>query len=180
MTGQNSTETPSAKGAFVEPTNEPSFLGLAAKIFWGSAPARTVAIMSCFPGEGATFVAEALASFLTQGNATVSLISAEEFLSSKLDRSNAEYPEFAASRQGKATVEEIVLVDCPALYLSPAAIRVSPLVDGVLLVIEDGERSKAELQRAVSMIEGAESRVLGAILNKRRYLLPGWLYSLLS
>jgi hypothetical protein len=180
MTGQNSTETPSAKGVFVEPTNEPSFLGLAAKIFWGSAPARTVAIMSCFPREGTTYVTETLATFLSQGNAAVSLISAEEFLSSKFDRSNAEYPEFVASSPGRTAADEIVLVDCPALYFSPSAIRVSPLVDGVLLVIEDGERSKAELQRAVSMIEGAEGRVLGAILNKRRYLLPDWLYSLLS
>src|ERR1700755_2062537 len=100
---------------------------------------------------------------------TVSLISAEEYLSSKFEHSNAGDPAFAVNQQGRVADEEIVLVDCPALFFSASAIRVSPLVDGVLLVIEDGERSKAELQRAVSMIEGAEGRVLGAILNKRRY-----------
>ena len=186
MIAQSSSGPASTKRSFVGRSNprsqEPSFLALAAKVFWGSIPARTVALSACYPGEGTSFVSEALQEFLSEdGKAAVSLISAEEFLgSTSLDRTSAEYLDAAAVRQDRAAADGVVLVDCPALFSSASAIRVASQVDGILLVIEDGARSKAEIQRAVSMVEAAEGRILGAILNRRRYLLPGWLYSLLS
>jgi hypothetical protein len=182
MIEQSSSATAKTKRYSAVRHNEPSFLALAAKVFWGSMPARTVALVACYPGEGTSFVSEALKAFLVEdGSAPVSLLSAEEFLASAtLDSSRDEYLDTGSSRQSKAAGDQIVLVDCPAIFSSAWALRVSPQVDGVLLVVEDGARSRSEIQRATSMIEAAEGRVLGAILNKRRYLLPEWLYSLLS
>ena len=109
---------------------------------------------------------------------SVSLVTADEFLESAAmqevrasDARGAEQP----SRPGQG----VVLIDCPALFYSASTVRLMPYVDGVLLVIRDGERSKANIQRAVSMLEAAQGRVLGAILNRRIYSLPGWLYALL-
>ena len=75
---------------------------------------------------------------------------------------------------------KVVLIDCPPLSSSAAVLRLAPYVDGVLLVVEDGKRTKAEIDRAVSTIQAAQGNVLGLILNKRQYILPKWLYSLLN
>ena len=179
MIAQSSSAPNSTRRPFAGGRNEPSFTALAAKVFWGPVPARTVAIVACYPGEGTTFVAKSLREFLSdEGRVAVSLVSADDFLASR-DNSLAEYIGASQSRPGKVAGDEIVLIDCPPLFFSASAIRATPQVDGILLVIEDGARSKAELQRAVSMVEAVEGRVLGAVLNKRRYLLPDWLYSLL-
>ena len=180
MIAQSSSEKKDTKRSFNGSRGDPLFTALAAKIFWGSIPARTVAIVACYPGEGATFVAKSLQTFLSdEGTMPVSLVSAESFLASR-DSSHADDLNASVGERGGIAGDEIFLVDCPALFLSPSAIRACPHVDGIVLVIEDGARSKAEIQRAVSMVEAVEGRVLGAVLNKRRYLLPDWLYSLLS
>ena len=180
MIAQSPSAPSRTRRSFVGGRNEPSFTALAAKVFWGPAPARTVAIVACYPGEGTTFVAKSLQDFLSDdGRVSVTLVSADDFLASK-DSSLGDYLDTSRGRPEKTAGDDIVLIDCPPLFLSASAIRATPQVDGILLVIEDGARSKAELQRAVSMVEAVEGRVLGAVLNKRRYLLPDWLYSLLS
>ena len=181
MIGESSAATASTDKSFVVDSSEPSFLALAAKVFWGSMPARTVAIVACCPREGTTFVGAALEAFLLgEGKTAVSLVSAERFLASASDRSSVDHWDPASNQRVATAGDEIVLIDCPALFFSSFAIRLSPHVDGFLLVIEDGARSKSEIQRAAGMIEAAEGRILGIILNRRRYLLPDWLYSLLS
>jgi hypothetical protein len=181
MIGEISAATANTRKSFVVDSNESSFLALAAKVFWGSMPARTVAIVACGPREGTTFVGSALEAFLSdEGKTTVSLVSAEAFLASASDRSSVDHWDPASNQRATTAGDEIVLIDCPALFFSSFAIRLSPRVDGFLLVIEDGARSKSEVQRAAGMIEAAEGRILGIVLNKRRYLLPDWLYSLLS
>ncbi len=180
MIAQSSWATNRTKRSFVDRSNEPSFTALAARIFWGPNPARTIAIVACYPGEGATSVGQSLQAFLSEdGRVPVSLISADDFLASP-GRVPVESRDLSGARPHDYAEEDIVLVDCPALFFSASAIRASPYVDGVLLVIEDGARSKAEIQRAVSMVEAVEGRVLGAVLNKRRYPLPQWLYSLFT
>ena len=180
MIGQGPPAAVSAKSYSVGHSEEPRFLTLSAKIFWGSMPARTVAMVSCYPGEGTTFVGGSLEKFLVEnGKVAVSLVPAAEFLESRFNSSTADYSDSANGRQGATVEDQIILVDCPALFFSPSAIRVSPHVDGFFLIVEDDARSKAEIQRAVSTIEAAEGRILGIILNKRRYLLPDWLYSFL-
>jgi Mrp family chromosome partitioning ATPase len=176
MVGQGSAAD--TKRSFTGESSEPRFLTLAAKVFWGAMPARTVAIVSCYPGEGATTVTASLLSFLAEnGKGPVSSISAAEFLESRSQQHTSDSNPAAGTRNGAD--DEIVLVDCPALFFAPSAIRVSPYVDGFFLIVEDGARSKTEIQRAVSTIEAGEGRILGIILNKRRYPLPEWLYSLL-
>src|ERR1700722_19997437 len=114
MIGQSSSAATDTKRSFVVPSNEPSFLALAAKVFWGSMPARTVAIVASCPGEGATFVSEALGAFLSEdGKKKISIVSPEEFLASRSNPSNPDYLESEdAQRLGTAS-DEIVLVDCP-------------------------------------------------------------------
>jgi Mrp family chromosome partitioning ATPase len=75
---------------------------------------------------------------------------------------------------------DVLIVDCSSLDTSPAVFVLASHVDGVILVVEDGRHSAIEIKRAVKLIKAANGSVLGVILNKRRRLLPRWLYSLFS
>jgi Mrp family chromosome partitioning ATPase len=164
-------------------------IGLCSRLFLRADPLKVVAIVSCKPGEGATHVGRALRNYLALGmNFPSTLLSADECLQARSTE-----PAHIAGSSALAIVRDptellrlesiqnrVVLIDCPALSSSAAAVRLAKYVDGVLLIVEDGKRSRAEIDRAVSTIQAAQGQVLGVVLNKRRYVLPKWLYSLLN
>jgi Mrp family chromosome partitioning ATPase len=49
-------------------------------------------------------------------------------------------------------------------------------VDGVVMVIESGKTRKQVALRAKKDIVEAGGKVLGVVLNKRRYHIPKWIY----
>lgn len=53
---------------------------------------------------------------------------------------------------------------------------ISPRVDGVVLVIEAGKTRQQVALRAKKELEDAGGKLLGVILNKRRYYIPNWIY----
>jgi Mrp family chromosome partitioning ATPase len=155
------------------------FIELAAKVFLGASAMRVVAVTACFSGEGVSYVTRSLRDFLINYAALdVSIQGAEEFLVA-VERGSSPLQENASAGHA-GSPHRIVLVDCPPVFSSANAVRVVPHVDGVLLVIKDGERSKAEVQRALTMIEAMEGKVLGAVLNVYQDDVPRWLSSLLS
>jgi Mrp family chromosome partitioning ATPase len=165
------------------------FIGLCSRLFLRAKPVKTVAIVSCKPGEGVTHVGRALRNFLAFGmNFSSTLLGADECLQSLRAVSQHSSGSSALSVEcdpGEllrftSLQNQVVLIDCPPLCSSPVVLALAPYIDGVLLVVEDGKRTKAEIDRAVSTIHAAQGQVLGMILNKRRYVLPRWLYSLLN
>jgi Mrp family chromosome partitioning ATPase len=52
----------------------------------------------------------------------------------------------------------------------------APGVDGVVLVVEADRTKRDQIQRAQRTIEMANGNLLGLVLNKRRYVVPRWLY----
>ena len=68
-----------------------------------------------------------------------------------------------------------VLIDCASLKDSPDALRIAPLVDGVVLVIEANRKQRQQIVHAERSIELARGRILGHVLNKRSYVIPDWL-----
>jgi protein-tyrosine kinase len=69
---------------------------------------------------------------------------------------------------------ELVLFDLPSLNQS-RQMRIGTLLDGIVLVVE-AERVQWEVaQRATAALKSAGVDLLGAVLNKRRQHLPGWL-----
>lgn len=69
-----------------------------------------------------------------------------------------------------------VLIDCPSLKDSQDAVMLSPLVDGVVLIVEADHTQKNQLLYAERIIEAAHGRLLGHILNRRSYVVPDWLH----
>jgi len=69
-----------------------------------------------------------------------------------------------------------VVVDLPPVLGDSSALRWASVMDGVILVLE-AERVRWEAAvRGKRLLEEAGTRILGAVLNKRRYPIPGWLY----
>jgi len=69
-----------------------------------------------------------------------------------------------------------VVVDLPAVSKTSWAARMAGLCDGVGLVVE-AERSRREVVgRAKEQLLNSKANILGVVLNKRRFHIPGWLY----
>lgn len=71
---------------------------------------------------------------------------------------------------------DYVLIDCPSLTVSPDATMLAPLVDGISVVVKAAQTRRAQIKRSQQMIEGAEGKFLGFVLNQRRYPVPNWIY----
>jgi hypothetical protein len=74
---------------------------------------------------------------------------------------------------------EYVLIDCPALRAGDV-LSVAPLVDGVILVVEADRTTRAQVLHAERQIEAAGGKCAGHILNKRKYVVPEWIYKRLA
>ena len=69
-----------------------------------------------------------------------------------------------------------VVFDIPAVGSDSSAVHLASLVDGIVLVVE-AERIRWQVaQRVKERLLEAKANVLGVVLNKRRFPVPGWLY----
>jgi len=70
----------------------------------------------------------------------------------------------------------MVVIDVPPAYEVSWAVRMAGLCDGVVMVIE-AERLRWEVvQNAKEQLLNSKANILGAVLNKRRFYIPEWLY----
>lgn len=74
---------------------------------------------------------------------------------------------------------DLVLVDSPAIQRSSAAIEVAALTDITLAVVEAETTRVAVARRLVERIEAAGGQVVGAVLNKREFYIPRFIYKAL-
>lgn len=68
------------------------------------------------------------------------------------------------------------VIDCPSLRESGDVLSVAPFVDGVILVIEANRTRREQILHAEQSIAAAHGKILGYVLNKRTYEVPGWIY----
>ncbi len=71
---------------------------------------------------------------------------------------------------------DYVLIDCPSLAVSPYATTLAPLVDGECVIVKAATTRRAQIKRSQQMIESAQGKFLGFVLNQRRYPVPNWIY----
>ncbi len=71
-----------------------------------------------------------------------------------------------------------VIVDCDPVLTSSHALTLADAFDGVVLAVECGATKWQVLDLARSKIEQVGGRMLGVILNKRKYNVPRALYGL--
>jgi Mrp family chromosome partitioning ATPase len=71
---------------------------------------------------------------------------------------------------------DYVFLDGPPLNGCSGSKAICGKVDGVVLVIESGRTRKQVAMRAKRDVVEAGGRILGVVLNKRRYHIPEWVY----
>lgn len=69
-----------------------------------------------------------------------------------------------------------ILIDCYSIKNSALWMTMTKLLDGFVLVAAAGQTRREEIERAEQVIEMAQGKILGFVLNKRRYPIPKWLY----
>ena len=72
---------------------------------------------------------------------------------------------------------DYILLDCPALSVSDEAAMLASKIDGVIIVVEADRTRREQIQNSRQAIETADGNLLGLVLNKRQYTVPGWLYN---
>jgi capsular exopolysaccharide synthesis family protein len=80
--------------------------------------------------------------------------------------------ELLSSHMMDGTLKELskrftqIVIDSPPLLLVTDAVILSATVDGVILVVSSGTTARGALSRAHRILENAQARVLGMVLNK--------------
>lgn len=76
----------------------------------------------------------------------------------------------------QSTQVDHVIIDAAATNTYPEAQMLAPLVDGVVLVAWAGVTRRESVAEAKKRIEQNQGRLLGVVLNQRRYAIPGFIY----
>lgn len=70
---------------------------------------------------------------------------------------------------------DYIVIDAPQ-YSTSESMMMTTRVNGVLLIVESRRTRVASAVRAKRQIEAIGGKLLGVVLNKRRYPIPKWLY----
>ena len=71
---------------------------------------------------------------------------------------------------------DFIIIDAAPLANFPESRILIEKVDGVILVIQSGKIRRQVALRAKQDLEESGARVLGVVLNRRKYHIPEWLY----
>jgi polysaccharide biosynthesis transport protein len=72
---------------------------------------------------------------------------------------------------------DYVLIDCPAVGESNEAVSLGTVADGVVLVLKANATRKDRARSAVTDLQNAKVKILGAVLNQRTFPIPDSIYS---
>jgi Mrp family chromosome partitioning ATPase len=71
---------------------------------------------------------------------------------------------------------DTVIVDAPPVVLCPETPPLSPFVDGIVLVVHSGRTKRETVDRSIKQLQQFQGRVLGVVLNRKRYYIPRFIY----
>ncbi len=71
---------------------------------------------------------------------------------------------------------DTVLIDCPPAADCPETPPIASVADGTVVVVHAGRTKREIVQRSVDAIEQTDGRVLGVVLNRKRYYIPNFIY----
>lgn len=71
---------------------------------------------------------------------------------------------------------DYVILDAPPVLRFSECRVLCSKVDGVILVLEAGKTRQQVALRATKALEEAEGKLLGVVLNRKKYYIPDWIY----
>lgn len=74
---------------------------------------------------------------------------------------------------------DLVLLDCGPITTSPETYRLASIVDGVILVTSAGKTAKALVNASNEKLHQVGATLVGCVLNRRVFHIPGWVYKFL-
>jgi len=73
---------------------------------------------------------------------------------------------------------DFLLIDASAMNLANEAIGLGSMSDGVVMVLKANTSRKQGARQAIQELQGGKAKVLGAVLNQRKFPIPQALYKL--
>lgn len=86
-------------------------------------------------------------------------------------------PRLALLLEKIKTEFDLILVDSPAASSGGEGQMLASWVDGIVLVVEAGKTRWQVVDRVKRDIEARNGKILGVVLNKRRYPIPNFIYN---
>jgi Mrp family chromosome partitioning ATPase len=83
---------------------------------------------------------------------------------------------FPRLRDEALRVYDAVVIDAPPVVLAPETPPIAPLVDGVVMVVWSRKTKRETVQRSIQLLRQFDGRVLGVVLNRKRYHIPEFIY----
>ena len=74
---------------------------------------------------------------------------------------------------------DLIVLDCPSFQESTLAVELDACVDGTLVVVSAGRARKQNLEQVAAVLGESRAPVIGYVLNRRRYPVPGWMHRLI-
>ena len=71
---------------------------------------------------------------------------------------------------------DTIIVDAPPVLSSPETPPMAEFVDGVVMVVHSGKTKREAVSRAIESIKNFNGKLLGVVLNRKRYYIPGFIY----
>jgi Mrp family chromosome partitioning ATPase len=71
---------------------------------------------------------------------------------------------------------DLILIDSPPATTSPDGLALSSKVDGIVLVVEAEKTRWPVAESTKNRILSSGGKILGIVLNKRRYHIPDFVY----
>jgi capsular exopolysaccharide synthesis family protein len=71
---------------------------------------------------------------------------------------------------------DTVIIDAPPVISAPETPPMASFVDGVVVVVHAGKTKREVVLRAIQSLANFKGRVLGVVLNRKRYYIPGFIY----
>jgi capsular exopolysaccharide synthesis family protein len=71
---------------------------------------------------------------------------------------------------------DTVIIDAPPVAACPETPVMTGYVDGVVVVVHAGKTKREIVMRAMDAIENFNGEILGVVLNRKKYYIPGFLY----
>jgi capsular exopolysaccharide synthesis family protein len=71
---------------------------------------------------------------------------------------------------------DYVVVDAPPVHGSPETLILASKVDGIVLVVKSEKTRREVAIKAKKQLEAAGGKILGVVMNKRKYYIPEWIY----
>jgi Mrp family chromosome partitioning ATPase len=137
-----------------------------------------VALTSPHPGAGVSQITSILAEALRRdGDQSVMSLSAHELTCGESGQSSQK--NLSNALEAVRHKYRYVLIDCGPMR-TQNAIRLAPLVDGIILVLEANRTQTDQIQYAERTIESVNGRILGHVLNKRTYVIPNLLHRMME